>query len=129
GARPPLGGEVRVRRLPAGPARPGAAAGTAPRAGGPLRMPARLPPPVTLFLAAAVISGITALDGIQPNDEGLMLQAAARIADGQVPYSDFWWFYPPGQPLLLAGLWELFGPSLVPWRVLRVLCDATVAVL
>ena len=28
-----------------------------------------------------------------------MLQAAARIADGQVPYRDFWWFYPPGQPL------------------------------
>ena len=42
------------------------------------------------------------LDGIQPNDEGLMLQAAARIADGQVPYRDFWWFYPPGQPYLLA---------------------------
>ena len=31
-----------------------------------------------------------------------MLQAAARIADGQVPYGDFWWFYPPGQPYLLA---------------------------
>ena len=58
-----------------------------------------------------------------------MLQAAARIADGQVPYSDFWWFYPPGQPYLLAGLWELFGPSLLPWRILRVACDAGVAVL
>jgi hypothetical protein len=69
------------------------------------------------------------LDGIQPNDEGLMLQAAARIADGQVPYSDFWWFYPPGQPYLLGGLWELFGSSLLPWRILRVGCDAGVAVL
>jgi hypothetical protein len=85
--------------------------------------------PALLFAAAAVISAVTALDGIQPNDEGLMLQAAARIADGQVPYSDFWWFYPPGQPLLLGGLWELLGPSLVPWRVLRVLCDALVALL
>ena len=46
-----------------------------------------------------------------------------------MPYSDFWWFYPPGQPYLLAGLWELFGPSLLLWRVLRVLCDAGVAVL
>jgi hypothetical protein len=82
-----------------------------------------------LFAGAALVSGITMLDGIQPNDEGLMLQAAARIADGQVPYDDFWWFYPPGQPYLLAGLWELFGPSLLPWRVLRVLCDAGVAVL
>jgi hypothetical protein len=85
--------------------------------------------PALLFAGAALLSGITMLDGIQPNDEGLMLQAAARIADGQVPYSDFWWFYPPGQPYLLGGLWDLFGPSLLPWRILRVACDAGVAVL
>jgi hypothetical protein len=82
-----------------------------------------------LFGGAAVISGITLLDAIQLNDEGLMLQAASRIADGQIPYDDFWWFYPPGQPYLLGGLWELFGPSLLTWRVVRVLCDAAVAVL
>jgi hypothetical protein len=82
-----------------------------------------------LFAGGALISGITMLDAIQPNDEGLMLQAAARIADGQVPYRDFWWFYPPGQPYLLAGLWDLFGPSLLSWRILRVLCDAGVATL
>jgi hypothetical protein len=82
-----------------------------------------------LFLGAGVLSGLTMLDGVQPNDEGLMLQAAARIADGQVPYDDFWWFYPPGQPYLLAGLWKVFGPSLLAWRVLRVACDALVAVL
>jgi hypothetical protein len=83
-----------------------------------------------LLAAGIVLSGLTALRGIQPNDEGLMLQMAARIADqGQVPYRDFWLFYPPGQPLLLAGLWELFGPTLVSWRVVRVLLDALVAVL
>jgi hypothetical protein len=82
-----------------------------------------------LFAAGLALSAITALKDVQPNDEGLMLQAAARIADGQVPFRDFWWFYPPGQPYLLAGLWELFGPSLVAWRVVRVLIDATVALL
>jgi hypothetical protein len=82
-----------------------------------------------LFAGAAVLSGVTMLDGVQPNDEGLMLQAAARIADGQVPYRDFWWYYPPGQPYLLGGLWEVFGPSLVVWRIVRVATDATVAVL
>jgi hypothetical protein len=82
-----------------------------------------------LFAGAALLSGVTLLGGIQPNDEGLMLAAASRIAEGQVPYSDFWWFYPPGQPYLHAGLWELFGPSLLVWRIVRVLCDATVAVL
>jgi hypothetical protein len=82
-----------------------------------------------LFLGAVLISGITILQGIQPNDEGLMLQAAARIADGQVPYGDFWWFYPPGQPYLLAFLSQVFGPSLLAWRIVRVLCDAAVATL
>jgi hypothetical protein len=84
---------------------------------------------VLLFLGAALVSGVTILQGIQPHDEGLMLQAAARIANGQVPYRDFWWFYPPGQPYLLAFLWQLFGPSLLTWRVVRVLCDAAVATL
>ena len=92
-------------------------------------MARRALPAALLFVGAAVISGVTMLRGIQLNDEGLMLQAAARIADGQVPYRDFWWFYPPGQAYLLGGLWDLFGPSLLPWRVLRVLCDAGVAVL
>jgi hypothetical protein len=58
-----------------------------------------------------------------------MLQAARRIAQNQVPYSDFWWYYPPGQPYLLGGLWNLFGPSLMTWRVVRVLADAAVALL
>jgi hypothetical protein len=86
-------------------------------------------PALVLFAAGLVVSGITARSGIQPNDEGLMLQAAARIAGGQMPYGDFWWFYPPGQPYLLGGLERLLGPSLLTWRVVRVLADATVAVL
>ena len=35
-----------------------------------------------LFAGAALISGITILEGIQVNDEGLMLQAAGRGAGG-----------------------------------------------
>ena len=58
-----------------------------------------------------------------------MLQAAARIADGQLPWRDFWWNYGPGQPLLLAGLDQLFGQSLLTWRVVRVLLAGLVSVL
>ncbi|HEU0024574.1 MAG TPA: hypothetical protein VFQ12_08080 [Thermoleophilaceae bacterium] len=84
---------------------------------------------VLLFAAGTGISALIVLKGMQPNDEGLMLSAVARIADGEVPYRDFWWFYPPGQPYLLAGIWEVFGPSLVGWRVVRVLTNGGVALL
>jgi hypothetical protein len=82
-----------------------------------------------LFAAAALICGLAAMSGIQPNDEGLMLQAAARIAGGEVPYRDFWWFYPPGQPVLLGGLWAALGPSLLVWKLVRALAAGAVAVL
>ena len=69
-----------------------------------------------LFVLSVLVAASTMLLGVQPNDEGLMLQAAARISSGEVPYRDFWWFYPPGQSYLLGGLWSLLGPSLLTWR-------------
>lgn len=90
---------------------------------------ARLERPWLLFLLAAALSAVTIWWEIGPHDEGLMLQAAHRIAEGQLPYRDFWWNYAPGQPLLLAPFDALLGSALVPWRILRVLADATVALL
>jgi hypothetical protein len=113
-------------RIPA-PSRPSPAPG-APRLAT-VRRGRRWPLYLILYLLAAGLSAVTIYKGLQPNDEGLMLQAARRIAQGQVPYSDFWWYYPPGQPYLLGGLWNLFGPSLMTWRIVRVLTDAAVAVL
>ncbi len=82
-----------------------------------------------LLALAAGLSGFTILQGISPHDEGLMLQAGARIAAGQWPYRDFWINYPPGQPLVLAGLQEVFGASLLAWRVVVTAVDAVVALL
>jgi hypothetical protein len=82
-----------------------------------------------LFVGAAALSAVTALRGLNFHDEGLMLQAAARMADGELPWRDFWWNYGPAQPLILAAPDAVFGPSLLPWRVLRVLLDAGVAVM
>jgi hypothetical protein len=82
-----------------------------------------------LFVLAAGLSAFTLLRPISPHDEGLMLQAGARIADGQWPYRDFWTNYPPGQALVLAGLEKLFGISLLSWRILRVIIDALTALL
>ncbi len=82
-----------------------------------------------LALGAAALSAFTIVRGYGPHDEGLMLAWARRIADGQWPYRDFWANYAPGQPLLLAALVKLFGPSLLWWRIVRVAVDATVSVL
>lgn len=55
-----------------------------------------------------------------------MLQAGARIADGQLPYRDFWSNYPPGQPLMLGALQGVLGPSLLAWRIVRVATNGVI---
>jgi hypothetical protein len=82
-----------------------------------------------LFVGGVLISGFTILRGVEPFDEGLTLQAARRVAEGQLPYSDFLWAYGPGHVYLLAALFKLFGTSLLWWRIIRVLVDAGVALL
>ena len=81
-----------------------------------------------VFAGAVAVSAFSILRGIDPFDEGLALQAAARITDGQLPYHEFTWAYGPGQPYLLAGLNELFAPSLLAWRIVRVLVNGAVTV-
>jgi hypothetical protein len=76
-----------------------------------------------VWLLAAGISAFTLLRYLDPFDEGLLLQAASRIADGQWPYADFSWSYGP------ALLVKLFEPSLLGWRLVRVAVDATIALL
>jgi hypothetical protein len=100
-----------------------------PRAGVLSRPPAldRLLPGAALLVGAALISGFTILRGGAEFDEGVVLAAAGRVADGQVPYADFLWPYGPAQPYVLGAWFELLGPSLMSWRILRVACDAAVA--
>src|SRR5947208_3589968 len=83
-----------------------------------LRSPAvsRALRPAALLVAAAALSAFTILREIGPHDEGLMLQAAARVAGGEWPYRDFWSNYGPGQPLALAvalggGGWRALGAA------------------
>ncbi len=86
-------------------------------------------PGLLLWLAAALISGFTIWRGLEPFDEGFLLQAATRMADGQWPYGDFGWPYGPGQPLLVAAAFDAFEPSVLWWRLLRVAADASIAVI
>ncbi len=102
----------------------------------PARRAARLPARgrhrvkvVALWLAAALISGFTLRRYLGPLDEGILMQAATRMADGQWPWRDFAWSYGPGEPLFVLAATKLFGSSLLWWRFLRVAADATAAVL
>jgi hypothetical protein len=81
-----------------------------------------------LFAAGLAISAFTILRRVDPFDEGIALQAARRVLQGQVPHRDFLWAYGPADPYLTAGLFKLFGVSLLDWRILRVLSDAASAV-
>lgn len=80
---------------------------------------------VLLWLVAALISGFTLRQYLGPLDEGVLLQAASRMASGEWPWRDFGWAYGPGQPLAVL----VFGDSLLSWRFVRVGADATTAVL
>jgi hypothetical protein len=81
-----------------------------------------------LFGGALLISAFTLRRGGAEFDEGLILQAAQRIAAGQAPYADFAWPYGPAHPYLLGWSFDLFSPSLIGWRIVRSLVDAAVAV-
>ena len=128
-ARGGLGGRVRLRRLANRPERRSGRVGfrAPPHAGQRGADGAGHPPSPLLqgllFALAVALAGFTVLQGIAPHDEGLMLQAGARIASGEWPYRDFWINYPPGQPLVLALLQRAFGPSLLSWRILLLALD------
>src|SRR2546426_10326744 len=49
-------------------------------------------------------------------DEGIILQGAQRILQGQVLYRDFFSFFTPGSYYLLALLFKIFGSSILIGR-------------
>ncbi len=59
-------------------------------------------------------------------DEGLMLTAAMRVAAGQVPHRDFCANYGPAQFYLFAGLFKLFGETILVERLFDLVLEALV---
>ena len=50
-------------------------------------------------------------------DEGLVIYSAERVARGEIPYRDFWAIYAPGQFYTLAGIFRVFGFSILTERI------------
>jgi hypothetical protein len=61
-------------------------------------------------------------------DEGIVLQGAERILDGQLPYRDFFSFYTPGSFYLVAWLFQIFGDSFTVARMSVAVVGATCSV-
>ena len=59
-------------------------------------------------------------------DEGLILTAAMRVAAGQLPHRDFYANYGPAQFYLIAGMFKLFGESVLIERILDFFLKALV---
>jgi len=85
--------------------------GAAPSGGFQLR---RYAVPLLIFLLCLVVQ-VATLPRVIFNifDEGLIVVGAQRVLEGDVPYRDFWAIYGPGQFYAVAGLFRLFGSSIL----------------
>jgi hypothetical protein len=53
-------------------------------------------------------------------DEGIVLQGAQRVLEGEVPYRDFFSFFTPGSYYWLAFFFKVFGSSILVGRAVLV---------
>lgn len=75
---------------------------------------------VIFFLAALPLWLLEANRFPLLNDEGIYLDGAVRILNGQVPYRDFFVLTGPGSFWLLAGVFHLLGPTLTHARLIPI---------
>ena len=75
-------------------------------------------PALVIGCLAYVLVGSLHYVGV--DDEGCAVYGAMRILAGDLPYRDFWTVYSPGQMYLLAGVFKVFGASLLVERVVSV---------
>jgi hypothetical protein len=60
-------------------------------------------------------------------DEGHQVLGAARVLEGHVPYRDFVFLYPPGELIVLAIAFRVFGTTILVKRVVAIAIDAALA--
>lgn len=80
-----------------------------------------------VFFASYVI--LFAGMNLRPNiyDEGIVLTDAMRVVAGQIPHQDFYCNYGPGQFYVIAGLFKIFGQSVLVERLYDLFIKALIA--
>lgn len=73
--------------------------------------------PTLIFLGSFAFLAATMSHKINVYDEGVVLVDAARVAQGAVLHRDFYEIYGPAQIYILAGLFKMFGASILVERV------------
>ena len=82
-----------------------------------------------MFLASFVYLYLFRRYTAMDPDEGIILQGAERILNGQVLYRDFFSFFTPGSYYLLALLFRIFGSSMLVARSALVFLGSILSVL
>ena len=79
------------------------------------------------FVIACLALGYKHEFNVEVFDEGLTLYGSLRVANGDVPYRDFWTTYGPGSYYLVGSAFHLFGTTAGVLRKLWLLLAALVA--
>jgi hypothetical protein len=81
------------------------------------RLRERLPRFAIIFLVSCIVLFFGMSLRPLVYDEGLVLTAAMRVGAGQIPHRDFYANYGPAQFYILAGLFKIFGQSVLVERL------------
>lgn len=82
---------------------------------------------LALFVCGAAYMAAGIRRPLNVYDEGLILHGAERLLLGELPYKGFWTVYAPGQYVVLAALFRLFGARVLVARVYDTLVRAALA--
>ena len=88
----------------------------------------RVIPAFVFLFSLAYLCVFLRYSSLEP-DEGIVLQGAQRILNGQIPYRDFFSFYTPGSFYLVAAALKLFGDSFLVARLSLAIAGAGCSVL
>src|SRR5260370_2300984 len=88
----------------------------------------RVPPLLVFLFSVVYLCAFLRYSSLEP-DEGILLQGAQRVLDGQIPYRDFFSFYTPGSFYFVAAVFKVFGNSFVMARLSLAITGATCSVL